>query len=406
VLQHSIIDVFSHSSRTGSSHGGRAGRCAERLQSELPCCASSQEWPPTRWPTAVTSSASREPCTSIPDPSCTLLHWPAGARAQDAQHGAACARAHVACPYRTLGATDAFFDAAATTAAYPFHEIEPKAYQQAFEGQLLCATARGTQQAAILQVCASAEDGSNQHCYAASVRTPLHGCVPKPWRAQVDAGSCILRGKLGCMLDAILGRPAKRAELSAWFTVRVCGEPWRWPAHCWHARWPRVALSSSGSCARARRTAACWRTHTHTHCPAPRTTQFLDFDRSCVMSRGEYDTAVAQLREWSASPQRARQYASFSRWREDRKQHRRVEWSPQRALQEPLTAAQTVRLQLGRVCLWAVSREQARAACRLQCARPHTPLGVCAAVAACAGGLARAQAPPAAARITLHAASH
>lgn len=36
---------------------------------------------------------------------------------------------------------------------------------------------------------------------------------------QVDADSCVLRGKLGEMLNIVLGRQAHRAELAAWFVV-------------------------------------------------------------------------------------------------------------------------------------------------------------------------------------------
>jgi len=72
-------------------------------------------------------------------------------------------------------------------------------------------------------------------------------------------------------------------------------------------------------------------------------TQFLDFDRGAIMTRTEFSTAIQQLRSWSAAPERARQYSSFARMAADKKQHRRVEWSAQKALQEPVTAAQTVR---------------------------------------------------------------
>jgi hypothetical protein len=36
---------------------------------------------------------------------------------------------------------------------------------------------------------------------------------------QVDADSSVLRGKLGEMLNCVLGRQAHRAELAAWFSV-------------------------------------------------------------------------------------------------------------------------------------------------------------------------------------------
>lgn len=70
--------------------------------------------------------------------------------------------------------------------------------------------------------------------------------------------------------------------------------------------------------------------------------QFLDFDRGCIMAQQEFSQGIQQLRAWSASPQQARQYSSFQRMSADKKQHRRVDWSAQRALQEPVTAAQTV----------------------------------------------------------------
>lgn len=70
--------------------------------------------------------------------------------------------------------------------------------------------------------------------------------------------------------------------------------------------------------------------------------QFLDFDRGAIMTRTEFSTSIQQLRSWSAGPELARQYSSFARMAADKKQHRRVEWSAQKALQEPVTAAQTV----------------------------------------------------------------
>lgn len=60
------------------------------------------------------------------------------------------------------------------------------------------------------------------------------------------------------------------------------------------------------------------------------------------MSQHEFMTGVRQLREWSAQPQQAKQYSSHVQMVADKKQHRRVEWEAQKALQEPVTAAQTV----------------------------------------------------------------
>lgn len=72
-------------------------------------------------------------------------------------------------------------------------------------------------------------------------------------------------------------------------------------------------------------------------------TQFLDYDRGCIMGRAEFMAGVENLRAWSAAPERAKQYSSHGQLVADKKQHRRVEWSAQKALQEPVTAAQTVR---------------------------------------------------------------
>lgn len=69
---------------------------------------------------------------------------------------------------------------------------------------------------------------------------------------------------------------------------------------------------------------------------------FLSYDRGCIMCREEYEQAVRQLREFSANPQKAKQYSSYDRWQSDHKQHRRVDWNPQTSLQEPLTATQQV----------------------------------------------------------------
>lgn len=72
-------------------------------------------------------------------------------------------------------------------------------------------------------------------------------------------------------------------------------------------------------------------------------TQFLDYDRGCIMSHTEFMAGVENLRAWSAAPEHAKQYSSHGQLVSDKKQHRRVEWSAQKALQEPVTAAQTVR---------------------------------------------------------------
>lgn len=45
---------------------------------------------------------------------------------------------------------------------------------------------------------------------------PQYCCVAG---MQVDADSSLLRGKLGEMLNSVLGRQAHRAELAAWFSV-------------------------------------------------------------------------------------------------------------------------------------------------------------------------------------------
>lgn len=60
------------------------------------------------------------------------------------------------------------------------------------------------------------------------------------------------------------------------------------------------------------------------------------------MTHDEYMTGIQSLRAWSVQPQQARQYSSFNRMAADKKQHRRVEYNAQQALQEPITAAQTV----------------------------------------------------------------
>jgi hypothetical protein len=70
---------------------------------------------------------------------------------------------------------------------------------------------------------------------------------------------------------------------------------------------------------------------------------FLSYDRGCIMCMEEYCQAVQLLRQFSANPQKARQYSSYDHWRADHLQHRRVEWNPQTSLQEPLTASQQVR---------------------------------------------------------------
>lgn len=53
---------------------------------------------------------------------------------------------------RTLGATDPFFDTAASTLHYPFHDIDEAAYEQAFQLHKLSGTSRGKAIAETLQV--------------------------------------------------------------------------------------------------------------------------------------------------------------------------------------------------------------------------------------------------------------
>lgn len=60
------------------------------------------------------------------------------------------------------------------------------------------------------------------------------------------------------------------------------------------------------------------------------------------MSQHEFMAGVQALRAWSVQPQQAKQYTSQKQMVADKKQHRRVEWNAQQALQEPITAAQTV----------------------------------------------------------------
>eukprot|EP00877_Chromochloris_zofingiensis_P003921 jgi/Chrzof1/1352/Cz10g04050.t1 len=150
----------------------------------------------------------------------------------------------------TLGATDPFFDNAAATLHYPFHEMPLEDYMRVFDQFKM----GNSEEAAILRI-----DGK-QH---------------------------VLRGNLGDMLNTLLGRQARKTELQAWFT-------------------------------------------------------FCDFDRGCVMSLQEYQTAVELLREFSSNPQKARQYSSYKLWKSDYLKNRRVNWDPQKCFQEPLTASQEV----------------------------------------------------------------
>lgn len=203
---------------------------------------------------------------------------------------------------------------------------------------------------------------------------------------QVDADASVLRGKLGEMLNAVLGRQAHRAELAAWFSVSLDN----WQCHAEaplgsmplllhsvpnrassHPATHSIAFVVSLAAARILTVQCQARSglqgghsgvlHLHrrpvstlspTACvalPLPPVCllQFLDFDRGCIMSHGEYMAGVQALREWSSQPQQARQYSSYGRMVADKKQHRRVEWEAQRALQEPITAAQTVRCHAG-----------------------------------------------------------
>lgn len=77
---------------------------------------------------------------------------------------------------------DPFFDAATTTVAYPFHEIDPDAYAAVFDAHILGA---GSRVAAALGA---------------------------------DGGATVLRADLGAMLNELLGRQARKAELQLFFT--------------------------------------------------------------------------------------------------------------------------------------------------------------------------------------------
>lgn len=151
----------------------------------------------------------------------------------------------------TLGARDPFFDAATTTQHYLFHEIDQSAYDEVFERHLL-----------------------GPHNEVAAT-------------LGIDGSQYALRCDLGDMLNELLGRQARKAELQSWFT-------------------------------------------------------FLDFDSNCVMSRKEWDLATGLLREFSAHPQQAREYSSYDRWRADKLKERRVAWEPQKAFQAAMTAQQEI----------------------------------------------------------------
>lgn len=247
----------------------------------------------------------------------------------------------------TLGATDPFFDAAATTLHYPFHEIPEERYTEVFEQHKL---------------------GADSH-----IATTL----------QVDGDSSVFRGKLGDMLNAILGRQATKTELqvrsssiatTSQHLLSACAAKGQLQQLCWHgavyvlAGWqpvvstdPTRATLYTVTDAKYRQpraavccvaTALCWQ-HTylsqHTQQKLIQTWfclqawfTFTDFDRGCIMCRQEYEQAVQLLRQFSANPQQAKSYTSFDRWKADHRLHRRVEWDPQQALQEPVTAAQQV----------------------------------------------------------------
>jgi hypothetical protein len=70
---------------------------------------------------------------------------------------------------------------------------------------------------------------------------------------------------------------------------------------------------------------------------------FLDFDRSAVMPREEFDRATEQLRQFSAQPQQPRMYNSFDRYRADHLRSYRVEYDRQKACSMPMTSSQEVR---------------------------------------------------------------
>jgi hypothetical protein len=92
------------------------------------------------------------------------------------------------------------------------------------------------------------------------------------------------------------------------------------------------------------------------------------------MTRAEFAAGIGTLRSWSAAPERARSYKSFTRWREDKAQHRRVAWEPQRALTGPVTAAQTVRAWRGLTGADACARRAPELAV---CHRHQEPTRLC-----------------------------
>jgi hypothetical protein len=85
---------------------------------------------------------------------------------------------------RTLGATDPFFDTAASTLHYPFHDIDEAAYEQAFQLHKLSGTSRGKAIAETLQVIAGLKL-QDPHS-----STPGAGPVPVDWDILAGAPGC------------------------------------------------------------------------------------------------------------------------------------------------------------------------------------------------------------------------
>jgi hypothetical protein len=93
------------------------------------------------------------------------------------------------------------------------------------------------------------------------------------------------RAALGAMLDELLGRRARKAELQA-----------RWVGACCGLR-ARMLIPGRQS------HPPVWQVDTLTCQHQQFWFTFLDFDSNCLITRREWDAAIAALREASASPQ-------------------------------------------------------------------------------------------------------
>ncbi|KAK9808612.1 hypothetical protein WJX72_000541 [[Myrmecia] bisecta] len=68
----------------------------------------------------------------------------------------------------------------------------------------------------------------------------------------------------------------------------------------------------------------------------------FDTDTSAILSLDSFRRSLAALKESSRQPATSCSYTSYSKYRDDKLKHRRVDYCPQKTFQTPVTASQEV----------------------------------------------------------------